>query len=427
MLRLFFLLVLSMWLLSGWSQPLPASLKHNIVIDTDCGIDDMRAIGILLAVKDIKINAILVSDGSLPPDEGYEKIRQLLHTFGKDSIPVGKGMTISSINPPWREFNEHITWGNIPAYYFPAKGASEELIDIAKHTLEGLSMVCLGPLTNLAKAIRSDSGIVRKIDRVIWYNEMSNPMEGFNYECDKEAATEVMNSKLKTILISNLHKPGILFDTVLYNMSCHSRTTLARCFAAVHAQPEVMEKLKQGHFQLADELVSIYLLNPELFDINVVSGNVHLRYNTDYYAGAVQEALGDMIGGDYSRSRNVVFVKFPDDRRSFQYDVRQIMDSAISRYGYDEWKANIMTDEFHGHLGVFSIVGAKMGIKAREIFGVGPDQLRVTSYAGLKPPYSCLNDGIQVSTGATLGMGTIQVANDSLNSLRLFLPIKTNL
>ena len=41
-----------------------------------------------------------------------------------------------------------------------------------------------------------------------------------------------------------------------------------------------------------------------------------------------------------------------------------------------------MTDEFHGHLGVFSIVGAKMGIRAREIFGVGPDMLNVVTYAG---------------------------------------------
>jgi pyrimidine-specific ribonucleoside hydrolase len=98
----------------------------------------------------------------------------------------------------------------------------------------------------------------------------------------------------------------------------------------------------------------------------------------------------------------------------FNYDVRDIIDSAIALYGHDEWKANVMTDEFHGHLGVFSIVGAKMGIKAREIFGVGPDMLDVTTYAGLRPPYSCLTDGIQVSTGATLGMGTIHLATDSI-------------
>jgi len=399
-----------------WSQPLPASLKHNIVIDTDCGIDDMRAISILLAAKDIKIGAILLSDGSLPPGEGYTKVKQLLHTFGKDSIPIGKGLANSAINPPWRKFNEHIVWGNTPESYFPEKGAQEELVQITNHAVEPFTMICLGPLTNLAEAIRSDSGILKKIDRVIWYNEATKPMKGFNFECDKKAADEVMNAKLKIIMISNLHKPGMLFDTILYKMSCESQTIIGKCFAAVHTRPEVMTKLKQGHFRLADELVSIYLLNPELFDININSENVHLRYNKDYNADAVREALGDMISGNYSRSQNVVFVNFPVDRKSFQYDVRQIMDSAISRYGYDEWKANIMTDEFHGHLGVFSIVGAKMGIKAREFFGVGPDVIRVTTYAGLKPPYSCLNDGIQVSTGATLGMGTIQVAKDSLST-----------
>ena len=57
-----------------------------------------------------------------------------------------------------------------------------------------------------------------------------------------------------------------------------------------------------------------------------------------------------------------------------------------------------------------------MGIKARELFGVGPDMLNVVSYAGSRPPYSCLNDGIQVSTGATLGMGTIHLASDSIIS-----------
>jgi pyrimidine-specific ribonucleoside hydrolase len=119
-----------------------------------------------------------------------------------------------------------------------------------------------------------------------------------------------------------------------------------------------------------------------------------------------------MIRGTYVTEHNVVFNRFPIQRELFNYDVRPIIDSAIARYGYEEWKANVMTDEFHGHLGVFSIVGAKMGIKAREIFGVGADMLEVVTYAGTKPPYSCLTDGIQVSTGATLGMGTISLASD---------------
>ena len=148
--------------------------------------------------------------------------------------------------------------------------------------------------------------------------------------------------------------------------------------------------------------------------MNTMMGKVKVRYNQDYNVQGVREAICDMVNGTYVSERNVVFNRFPDQREMFNYDVRPIMDSAIARYGKEEWKANVMTDEFHGHLGVFSIVGAKMGIRAREFFGVGPDMLNVVSYAGSKPPYSCLNDGIQVSTGATLGMGTIHLASDSI-------------
>ncbi len=87
---------------------------------------------------------------------------------------------------------------------FLKKGPMKNSLKLRITLLEPLTLVCLGPLTNLAEAIRSDSGIVRKIDRVIWYNEATKPMRGFNFECDKKAADEVMNARLKIIMISNL-------------------------------------------------------------------------------------------------------------------------------------------------------------------------------------------------------------------------------
>lgn len=72
----------------------------------------------------------------------------------------------------------------------------------------------------------------------------------------------------------------------------------------------------------------------------------------------------------------------------------------------------VLTNEFHRHLGIYSIQGAKMGLFARDAFGVGLDELKVESFAGLKPPISCLNDGLQVSTGATLGHGAISIVSD---------------
>ena len=69
-------------------------------------------------------------------------------------------------------------------------------------------------------------------------------------------------------------------------------------------------------------------------------------------------------------------------------------------------------NELHRHLGVFAIIGVKMGIRAREYFCTGVDEMKVTTHAGSMPPLSCMNDGIQVSTGATPGHGLLTVSTE---------------
>jgi len=105
----------------------------------------------------------------------------------------------------------------------------------------------------------------------------------------------------------------------------------------------------------------------------------------------------------------VIFADFPNTPERLLPDVREAAAQIIARHGLEEWKAAALTSELHRHLGTYSIVGAKMGLAAREHFGVALDELRVASRAGLKPPLSCVNDGLQVATGASLGRGTITV------------------
>ena len=88
-------------------------------------------------------------------------------------------------------------------------------------------------------------------------------------------------------------------------------------------------------------------------------------------------------------------------------DVRGIAASTIGRFGVEEWKLVLLTNEIHGHLGIYSTIGAKMGLYARELLGY---PISVLSYAGSQPPVSCLNDGLQIGCDATLGHGLIQVA-----------------
>jgi len=235
-------------------------------------------------------------------------------------------------------------------------------------------------------------------------------LKGFNYEFDSLAAKKIFSSDLRFDIISNLDRKNAVFDTLLLSGNDGSSTAISKNLHEFYQMNDGKDNYDMKQLILSDELLCVYLCNPYLFDMNPRLGKIRQRYNTDYNVEAVREVISDMVYGIYYPEKNIVFTRFPAERKMFSYDVRQIMDSVISRYGDDEWKACIVTNEFHGHLGEYSIVGAKMGIKAREIFGVGMDILQVVSYAGFEPPYSCLNDGIQVSTGSTLGLGLISIA-----------------
>jgi formylmethanofuran dehydrogenase subunit E len=64
--------------------------------------------------------------------------------------------------------------------------------------------------------------------------------------------------------------------------------------------------------------------------------------------------------------------------------------------------------EFHGHLGPFLVLGIRIGLSAlRQLGSTGYSDIRAEVKSGSKPPMSCLADGIQISTGCTLGKGNI--------------------
>ena len=108
-----------------------------------------------------------------------------------------------------------------------------------------------------------------------------------------------------------------------------------------------------------------------------------------------------------------VLDSLPETPAFYREDIRPIVTESIRRYGTEEWYAGVLASEFHHHLGVFAIIGVKMGMRAREYFGAGLDEMTIVSHAGTHPPVSCMNDGLQASTGATLGHGLITVARDS--------------
>jgi formylmethanofuran dehydrogenase subunit E len=67
--------------------------------------------------------------------------------------------------------------------------------------------------------------------------------------------------------------------------------------------------------------------------------------------------------------------------------------------------------EFHTHLGPFLVVGLRMGRVVTREFGREPFTITIHANTGRVPPYSCLVDGLQVSTPCTVGNGGLAVTD----------------
>jgi formylmethanofuran dehydrogenase subunit E len=68
---------------------------------------------------------------------------------------------------------------------------------------------------------------------------------------------------------------------------------------------------------------------------------------------------------------------------------------------------------FHGHLGPYLALGLKMGLLAKELLQGDPFSLSAEIHTSILPPRSCMVDGIQFSSGCTLGKGNIIIKEDS--------------
>lgn len=65
---------------------------------------------------------------------------------------------------------------------------------------------------------------------------------------------------------------------------------------------------------------------------------------------------------------------------------------------------------FHGHPGPFLALGIRMGLLALSLLGSrGHRGIVAEVETGTKPPISCMVDGVQVSTGCTMGKGNLSV------------------
>lgn len=178
---------------------------NRLVIDTDPGVDDAHAILMALANPEVNVIALTTVAGNVNLDLATRNAHIILEVAQK-TVPVYRGCEDALVVPTARRAISHGADGLGGAGFSgSAQATSSEhaalaLIRLANEAPQQLTLVALGPLTNIALATRLDPLLPQKYRELIVMGgavySQGNSWERtseFNFYCDPEAAAIVFS------------------------------------------------------------------------------------------------------------------------------------------------------------------------------------------------------------------------------------------
>lgn len=384
--------------------------RYHVIIDTDGATDDFRAISYFLSANDLRTLAIIGSYGSVDASTSAQKVYELLVACHNEGIEVGINTDFTVKLPPWADFCKSFRW----AEWQPPQKFTNYLELMYKVTVNynyKITLIALGSLNSYANFLLKYPELKNKIERIIWYNDKIIK-NGFNYQIDTKSYDFIVQSGVSITIVSN-ERNDLFYSQELSNEIKHAQTIYAQQIFEYHKKSNFSNN--HNSLVLWDDLVALYIANPMLFDIETNKNITFAIVQKQIPTKIIAESFRDLLNSSYNPN-NRAFLSFPVDTNLYIPTVSKNLPSVLQKYGIIEWKAVVMTNEVHGHTGVYSIVGAKMGIRALEYFNVGVNTLKATTFAGKMPPLSCFNDGIQTATGSTTGQGLLTVSDSIVSN-----------
>lgn len=185
-----------------------------IFIDCDTGVDDALAILAALQSPQVEVLGISTVAGNVEADAAFRNTLAVLELVSADSIPVAKGMEapLTRILTTAKEVHGESGLGNLTLPDVAGKGLTEHGVDFLIRTVKQsdrpVTLVLLGPLTNMAVALKKDPSIADHIAELVIMGGADaaggnvTPVAEFNIYVDPEAARIVLESGLPIRLVT---------------------------------------------------------------------------------------------------------------------------------------------------------------------------------------------------------------------------------
>jgi purine nucleosidase len=184
----------------------------RIILDTDPGIDDSLAILLALASPEIQLEGLTVVHGNCSMEQGTVNALAVLELAKASHIPVAKGCELPLVQPsllaPETHGNNGLGYAQLPepGSWPIIQHGCDFLIEQIMSNPGEITLVAVGPLTNVALAIRKEPRIVQAVKEVfimggaIRHEGNTTPLAEFNTYVDPHAAHIVYHSGMPITL-----------------------------------------------------------------------------------------------------------------------------------------------------------------------------------------------------------------------------------
>ena len=172
--------------------------KRKVIIDCDPGIDDSLAILLALNSDELEVLGLTITSGNVPARMGAKNALKTLQIANRLDIPVYVGEEFPLQRKLITAQDTHGEDGIGENFYDDVKGEIlEDGVDFIIDTLkreEKVSIIALGPLTNIAKALMKDKDGFDNLDEFVSMGGAfrihgnCSPVAEFNYWVDPHAA-----------------------------------------------------------------------------------------------------------------------------------------------------------------------------------------------------------------------------------------------
>jgi purine nucleosidase len=279
------------------SDPNLEAGPFRVVIDTDPGVDDALALLLAMRSPQLKIEGITAVAGNVPLTLTLPNALRMVEIAGRDDIPVAAGASGPLLRRLVTATYAHGENG-LGGAVFPepkrkpvATPAPEFIRQIVRKYPGEITLLTIGPLTNIAAALNSDQDLARMVRALVMMGGSLSggnitPAAEFNIYVDPEAARIVFQSGIPITMVGLdvTRKTSLTEEHVRVLEAAQNPVSQA---AATIARNALNHNRERG-----------FLVGPNMHDSLAVAGFIDpsiLQFQ-DYYVDV--ETTGELTAGE---------------------------------------------------------------------------------------------------------------------------------